>query len=482
MRKLNLENLPTKKYGNKRVVDWQNAQGCFIPFVYDLIKGKIKVERYLRGNYIEISYGKNKKILRTHQLFEMKIKDIVLPTSRRLQRIDFQEIKKQKNHHYDWKGSIGAKIPFYFNGKKGTFIIKDYKESYLSIEYQKELYRIKTVNLLYGKIAKIVSYGKFHYLVGQRIKDEYRDVTILKRQKIHTHSKGKTIKRKKYSYYCNQCGYKGIIDESDIPTSKYICRHCALKTVIKGKTDIKSAAAWMVDFFQEKDKHLVYEVRKNSEKEIYPICPQCKTIKSSPMKIATIYKQHSIGCPCCSDKVSYPEKFIQEFFKQLKVELIYQPKRNLLPWCKHYFYDFYDKKRKVIIEVQGMHHYKEVRVYKRSLQETKKVDKKKQKLALENGMTYLSIDCRYSKQEYIKQSLRKNKLLNQIYHPDYQKINFEECEKATLKSVYYEIYAYKKAHPTITYKKLKEIYNIDSNTISKAVRKIESYKTKKKST
>lgn len=179
--------------------------------------------------------------------------------------------------------------------------------------YEQEEYKIRNINLLNGKVASIISYGKYHYEIGQTIKDNQKNITILNRTKTKTGTS--KIIRKRYQYHCNSCGYEGWTDENSLSISKKVCSHCACKVVIKGKTDIKTEASWLAKFFQKKDKRLIYTERKNSNKKIYPICPECHLIRKTSMQICTIYKNHSIACPCCSDRVSYPEKFIMAFFK-----------------------------------------------------------------------------------------------------------------------------------------------------------------------
>ncbi len=476
MKKIDVKNLPRKKYGTTTHIDWEQAVGCKISFQYDQIKGQLKIENHFKGNSIEISYKNKTKKLRTNHLFEFKWRDLIYDSRKKLQKLDLKNIPK-KNGKYDWIHSIGKTIPFEFNGVLGELLITNYirinQMGYLIIEYEKEKYKIRNINLLNGKIAKIVSYGKYHYQIGQQIKDQYKNITIITRKRLK--DKQGSIVRKKYKYHCNQCDYEGWIDETLISISKISCSHCAKKIALRGKTDLNTEAPWLALFFQKKDKHLIYTERKNSSKKIYPICPECKQIRQTPMQISTIYKYHSIVCPCCSDRVSYPEKFIQEFFRQLGVKLLYQPKKTELNWCKNYYYDFYDPKQKVIIEVNGMHHYKEIKHYNKTLEEVKVIDQKKKDLVIKNNMQYLEIDCRYSNLEYIKKSLLNHKELREIYPFHENQIDFNKCELATIKSIYYKIYKYKKNHPNITYKDLEEKYRINRYSISKALRRMSQY-------
>lgn len=60
MRKVFLDELPKKKYGNKLVTDWKNSIGYGIPFVYDNTEGKIEIVNYLKKENNDISYLKVK--------------------------------------------------------------------------------------------------------------------------------------------------------------------------------------------------------------------------------------------------------------------------------------------------------------------------------------------------------------------------------------------------------------------------------------
>ena len=473
MRYVDVNSLPKRKYGNGFIIDWEKSVGKTVSFIYDGIKGKFKIENHLKGNYIVISYKNKTKKMRTNHLMQFKFRELVFGNHRKLHYIDFSNIPI-KNNKYDWKGSIGKEIPFSFNDIIGSLYIEKYTSKnhmgYLTVMYNNQKYDIRNINLLMGKISKIVSFGKYHFEISQKV----NNVVILKRKKEYRGN----IRRKFYKYLCKRCYYQGWIEESSLETSKIICSNCSNKIAVKGKSDIMSEAPWMIHFFQEKDQSMVYTERKTSNKKIYPICPNCKQIRKTPMQIGTIYKYHSIACPCCSDKVTYPEKFILEFFKQIKVNLIYQPKKNVLPWIENYFYDFYDPEKKIIIEVNGMHHYQHVKHYSRSLKEVKDIDRIKKALALKNNMKYIVIDARYSDLNYIKESLKNNKTLRKYYSFDIRKIDFSKCEYATIQSAYFKIYEYKKKHPSMTYKELSLKYGFCKDTISKQVRRIEAYLNK----
>lgn len=270
-------------------------------------------------------------------------------------------------------------------------------------------------------------------------------------------------------------GYIGWADENAIRTSKKVCSHCAKKVAIKGKDDIASQEPWMIDFFQKKDKHLIYECRRSSNRKIYPICPYCGEIRNITFQISTIYRLHSIGCPKCSDGISYPEKFLMEVFNQIRAEVLFHPTIKDIPWSKPHFYDFYDSKRKVIIEVNGIQHYEEVKTFEQSLEEVRKNDIVKKEKAIKNGISenkYIELDCRYSKKEYLKKSILSNSSFNNIYELNKKEIDWDKCHEQGMRSMYIKIYKYKQENPKVTNRELADKFHVNKDTVSKAINKI----------
>lgn len=278
-------------------------------------------------------------------------------------------------------------------------------------------------------------------------------------------------------------GYVGWADENAIRASKKVCSHCAKKIAIKGFDDIATKEPWMIKFFQEKDKHLVYELRRSSNKKIYPICPYCGEIRNIPFQISTIYNLHSIGCPKCSDGISYPEKFLMELFNQIGVEVLFHPTINDIPWCRPHIYDFYDPVKQVIIEANGMQHYKKVRTFAQTIEEVKKNDKIKKEKAIENGILesrYIQLDCRYSKKDYLKEKILNHTKFNVIYQLNKKEIDWDKCHEQGMMSMYIKIYNYKQEHPKITNRELSKKFYVNKDTVSKAINKIKFYKNKTK--
>lgn len=99
--------------------------------------------------------------------------------------------------------------------------------------------------------------------------------------------------------------------------------------------------------------------------------------------------------------------------------------KSIFSWCEKYRYDFYIPSINCIIETHGKQHYEES-PRGRSLSEEEKNDYNKQKIALENGMKFIVIDCRKSNREFIKKSIYKSEMKKLF---DLSKVNWFKCEE-----------------------------------------------------
>jgi len=101
------------------------------------------------------------------------------------------------------------------------------------------------------------------------------------------------------------------------------------------------------------------------------------------------------------------------FLEQLlNKEFQTQLTKTTFKWCKDYRYDNHIDNLNCIIETHGIQHYEEFSGnWKMSLQEIQDNDFDKEWLARENKVKdYIIINCRYSKLEWIKNSIMNSKL------------------------------------------------------------------------
>ena len=160
----------------------------------------------------------------------------------------------------------------------------------------------------------------------------------------------------------------------------------------------------LIKFLANKEDALKYS---SGLKNILAKCPQCGLEKE--MAATTLIRGFS--CPRCSDGISYPEKFIFDFLKQLETSFKVQLTRKIFSWCGKYKYDFYIDDKNCIIETHGMQHYDENKDWAMSLIEVQENDNNKKQLAKDNGIkNYITVDCRNSELEWIKNSIMSSPL------------------------------------------------------------------------
>ena len=225
---------------------------------------------------------------------------------------------------------------------------------------------------------------------------------------------------KMYKIKCGRCGKSRWRVESNV--LKYGCSPCTQATMnINDYNNIPDNAPWMIKYFQGGIEEAInYSIRSNQY--INPICPDCGRIKKNKIQITSIYENHSIGC-VCSDKVSYPEKFMLNFLNLvINDNFIYQYSKVNSNWCGSKIYDFYFKLNgeEYIVETHGMQHYKGgfESCGGKTLEEEQQNDRNKKELAIKNGIrpeNYIVIDCRYSNLEFIKNNIINSKL-NELFN------------------------------------------------------------------
>lgn len=176
-----------------------------------------------------------------------------------------------------------------------------------------------------------------------------------------------------------------------------------------------------------------YVLTKQSKKSASWTCPDCG--HEQIRKVHTIVSSGFI-CEVCNDGFSYPEKFMRSVLMQLGIDFEMQKRFN---WIKGKKYDFYFDG--ILCETHGLQHYEHGFQCKaaRTLNEEKENDKYKRDKAFENGFTddtYITIDCRKSEKEWIKNSIINSKLA-ELY--DLSKVNWDKCELNCLTSMMMQV-------------------------------------------
>lgn len=275
------------------------------------------------------------------------------------------------------------------------------------------------------------------YNIGQKIIDNKRNLTITNREKIKGYSKTlPNANIKVYTCTCINCGDTDVkITESHLKEGRG-CPTCRGLKVVKGINDIPTTAPWMIPYFQGGVEE-ASQYTSNSNKKIFPVCPDCGKVSLKQYKINKIYTRKGFSCNC-SDGISYPEKFVSEFLNQLNIDYISQASTNTLDWLKiNIRYDFYIPDKNIIIEANGKQHYEYNNWTGKTLKQEQENDRMKKELAIHNGVEYyIQLDCRDSNKEYIKNSIINSELAN-IY--DLNRISWDKCEIRALKNTTKEI-------------------------------------------
>ena len=323
--------------------------------------------------------------------------------------VDLSGIPK-KNSYYDWKNSVGCRVPFTSDIFNGVLTIKDYisvrkgksKNTHLVIYYNnKNLGKITVECLKSGSLGGILKkYLPFwKYNIGDLIKDDKRSLEITDRRYIDH--------KKKYKIKCNKCGfdsgkYRHVstnkpvdeywVAESNLENGRG-CPCCSfpIKAVVVGKNDINTTDQWMVKYLKNKNDAFLYT--SGSSKKVDMICPDCGTIKKD-VAISQLKKIKYLSC-VCSDNISMPNKIAYYTLKDIP-DLDNYIREFMKDWTIPYRYDNYFEynNKKFIIEMDGNvgHGNMQFKSNKKDEDGIKR-DKIKDELAKKNGIILYRIDC-----------------------------------------------------------------------------------------
>jgi len=204
----------------------------------------------------------------------------------------------------------------------------------------------------------------------------------------------------------------------------------------------------------------------NSHVKLYFKCPDCGKVKDKLKSIHDLFQDESIGC-ACSDGISYPNKFAYALLKQLDsfynfnyLESEYSPN-----WIKPKRYDFYFEydDKKYILEMDGrLGHGKYNKLNNQTSKETKAIDTYKDKMAQDNNIEVIRIDCEISDFNYIKSNIMNSKLSN-IF--DLTNIDWLKCQEFALSNLVKMACDYKKDNPNLSTTDIGKLMNLNNQTI-----------------
>ena len=234
------------------------------------------------------------------------------------------------------------------------------------------------------------------------------------------------------SVKCRECNYEFTTNYNRVKSQKSGCPVCKNKKVLKGHNDIWTTNPEIASLLLNKEDGFKYTYASN--KKVNWKCPTCENIINK--SVSEVY-YNGLSCQNCTDGLSYPEKFIKNLLHSCNINYIYQKRFD---WSDNKKYDFYLPDKNLIIETHGMQHYKENNHFaNRTLLEEQENDKYKNHLALSNGIKYyIVLDCRYSKCDWIKNSI-VNSSLFQICNIDCENVNWEHIDIESRGSLVYKV-------------------------------------------
>lgn len=196
--------------------------------------------------------------------------------------------------------------------------------------------------------------------------------------------------------------------------------------IVRGKNDLWTTHPNIASMLVNPEDG--YNLSSHSHKKSDFICPCCNTINYN--RVVRNVVNRGFNCCCCSDGISYPERFIYNLLKQLNVNFL---RDTTLSWSGMKRYDFYVEDKSLIIETHGIQHYSEQAQFSnRDIKSEKENDRIKKEMAIENGIiNYIELDCRYSNFSYIKDSVLNSDLVS-IY--DLLSVDWDAIEIDSMKS------------------------------------------------
>lgn len=205
------------------------------------------------------------------------------------------------------------------------------------------------------------------------------------------------------------------------------CPYCSGHRLLVGFNDFATTNPWMLAYLANPDDG--YRYTQGSNTRIDFKCPLCGSIQNR--KICTVsYK--GFHCERCGDGVSYPNKFGRAFFDQLPLKQYhteYHP-----DWGRPYFYDIYFQldDKEYIVEWDGEQHFEEKNSFGANSVNQKMIDEVKNKLAHDNNVCLIRVNCAESNCDYIRCNI-ENSELSMLF--DLKQIDWTLCDQKAQKSL-----------------------------------------------
>lgn len=334
----------------------------------------------------------------------------------------------------DWRSCSGQIINFQYDDLEGILeIIEILPNGKLSVRYNDKTFVVLKESIRKCRLEKIIGLINcdFIYNIGDVIKDDVRHLKIISRENC---KKGNDKwNRRYYQLECLKCGFNGTgyYDRdktyrsdgfwlNEYRLNKGINCPCCTSTIVSPKINsIFITNKSLFDLLENKEDG--YKYTEHSSVKVNFKCPTCGEIKKC--HISDVNDQ-GFSCQNCGDGMSIGEKYVYCMLKQLDVDFICQFRPN---WANGKRYDFLiDGDKKIIIEINGIQHYKENTFHWNVTSESQKEnDDNKRKMAFKNGIeNYIVIDYISYDFENLWNNILKSSFSNLF---DLSVVNTKEC-------------------------------------------------------
>lgn len=234
---------------------------------------------------------------------------------------------------------------------------------------------------------------------------------------------------------CNRCNTIFSRKANSVTSRKSIC--CPLcdskkvsNIVIKNINDLWTVRPDVANLLVDKEEGYLY--RENSEYETDFICPYCNLISTKKIKNVSA---KGFNCPFCNDYISYPNKFMANFLRDMNV--VFKSEYVIKPYLYRYDFYFEFNNKQYVVELDGAYGHGEFDTKNKNVSQQIFDDEEKDRIAKENGFIMIRIDCKYknlcSRFNYIKQAFNSS-LLKEIfiYNDDLLVQIDRKCEKSII--------------------------------------------------
>ena len=228
-----------------------------------------------------------------------------------------------------------------------------------------------------------------------------------------------------------------------------------------GVNDIATTHPQIICFL--KDQNDGYKYSHGSEKKVTVKCPICGLEKS--MMVIELCNS-GFNCPKCSDKVSYPNKFVRAFLEQLPIKNLKFEYKDV--WTCNKIYDNYFEylDQKYVVEVDGNQHKRDTQWSTYEWQ--KNNDDYKDQLAIDNNYHMIRIPCGRSRDYKIEETIL-NSEFNKIF--DLSNIDWDYCRTKAVTNRTFDICDYVYANPNKKICEIAKHFQVSSQIVSTALKR-----------